>query len=130
MDNSIDTFNNKFTSYQKTILNTRYFFEITKCCGYSELITVFNKDTLQDLYNTVRKQFMENNISGLYVINLETNEKLLLPNEEISIRLFIVANQLFFRPIYPVPSPVVYIILYDDDCCHNHDNNNLCILHK
>lgn len=128
-----DIYNNNLNRYFKSIINTKYLFEITKCCGYSEFISVYKEfSTTDDLYKTVINQFHMNALMHLWVVNDQTGERLLIPRDEnINLRDFIINNNNYFRAIYSLPASVVYKIYFDDSACHNHDdinniNNNIC----
>jgi hypothetical protein len=115
------------TSYQ-------YIFEVTKCCGYGEWVSVFKDRSLSHLYENIKSQFGGLKPRELCVLN-ESGDRLLVPEDEtITIKSFVLQNPAFFRPIYPVPAFVIYRIYYDEGCCHleQHNNNNLmqCDLHK
>ena len=130
MNNSlIITYNNKLNTYYNSILNMKYLFEISKCCGYSEIISVYKEHTtLQDLYNNVLCQFQMNSLQNLWIFNNLTGGKLSIPNNNTSLQQYILNNNAFFTPIYPLPAKVVYKLYFDDGSCHiDHINNNVCL---
>jgi hypothetical protein len=133
-----DDYNNKLTKYFNSITNMKYLFEITKCCGYSEFVSVYKEYTfLNDLYKNVHLQFHMNELNNLWIINRQTGERLLIPNDgNICLKDFILNNNNYFIPVYPLPAKVVYKIYFDSGLCHNHDDiNNInviclpCVLH-
>jgi len=111
----------KFT---RTIIEHQYIFEVTKCCGYGEWVSIFKHQSLSNLYSNIGFQY--NNIpSNLYAICLNTNQKLLIPNvDNITVKEYILNNPTFFKPIYPIPLRIVYKIYYTEDRCHLYDHNN------
>ena len=51
MNNTNDIYNTKLTTYFNSIINSKYLFEVTKCCGYSEFVSLYKDYTfLNDLY--------------------------------------------------------------------------------
>ena len=135
MNNTIDTYNTKLTTYFNSITNMKYLFEITKCCGYSEFVSVYKDYTfLSDLYKNVHLQYHMNALNNLWIINNLSGERLLIPNDgNISLKEFILNNNNYFIPIYPLPSKVVYRIYFDEGTCHCHNDDNTicqpCVLH-
>lgn len=113
-------YNLQMTLYNKTVNENQTFFEITKCCGYSEFLTSFKHSTLTEFYNNVSYQFqMDVNKITLYALSNE--EKLLIPNVvDVTIKQFILDNRQFFKPVYPIPANIVYKIIYDDGHSHTH----------
>jgi hypothetical protein len=110
--------------FNRTIIEHQYIFEVTKCCGYGEWVSLFKKETLSKLYSNIGFQY--NNIpSKLYTICLITNKKLLIPNtNDILVKDFILNNPTFFKPIYPIPMRIVYKIYYTEDRCHLYFHND------
>ena len=90
-----------------------YNFEIVKCCGYSEWISVYKKDTLKQLYHNLNIQFENNNDNKLFMMDKNFN-KVFIENNDIIISDFIRNNPLFFTPIYPIPNWIVYRLYLDD----------------
>ena len=113
------TYTEKLAEYMNIIVNSKYIFEVTKCCGYSEFVAEFKSATLRDLHKSVHAQFFHNDYLELYVTNI--NEKLIIPNDDTLLNTFINNNWDFFRPLYPIPAAVVYKISFNDSC--SHDNN-------
>lgn len=120
----MEDLNSKYTEYQdkmfNSIKNHQYIFQVTKCCDYSEWVTVFKKQTTADLYKNIGFQFYGLNLLTLYGIHKDTNEKIIIPNDDTNIKDFIIKNRDFFIPIYPIPYQIVYKIYYDDGTCHTH----------
>jgi hypothetical protein len=105
--------------YYTSIVNLKYIFEVEKCCGYSEFVSVYKTNTMANLYIETRNQFDNQTITELYVFNSETNQGLYLPNDEsILVRDFISQNSSFFKPTYPLPASVIYKIKFDDGHVH------------
>jgi hypothetical protein len=118
-NNLICEYEEKLEKYRKTVNNLKYFFDVEKCCGYSEFVTVYKTNTLANIYIETRNQFLNPTIIDLFATNTETNERLILPNDDtINIREFILNNADFFKPVYPLPAYVVYKIKFDDGHVH------------
>jgi hypothetical protein len=117
----ITVYNEKIQYYFQSITKSKYLFEITKCCNYSEIVSVYKEQSsLRDLYQNVLSQFEHNSLLELSVIKNDT-DKLVIPNDEnILLREFINRNSSFFIPIYPLPAAVVYRIIFDDGHVHSH----------
>ena len=140
MDNSLITYNNKLNIYFNSIINMNYLFEVSKCCGYSEIVSMYKEHTtLHDLYYNVVRQFQMNTLNSLWITDNINEQKLHIPNDEtISLKQFILNNSNFFKPLYPLPAKVVYKVYFDDGMCHcshneseNINNNNeSCKIHK
>jgi len=125
----IDDYNLKFEQFCNSIPNNKYMFEISKLCGYGEFITIFKKQPLLDLYNTISLQF-NREIIEIFFLNSITNEKIKIPiTTNMTIQNFISTlnsgPELIIKPIYPVPCKVVYKIYYDDGHTHG---NKACVL--
>jgi hypothetical protein len=125
----IDDYNLKFEQFCNSIPNNKYMFEISKLCGYGEFITIFKKQPLLDLYNTISLQF-NREIIEIFFLNSITNEKIKIPiTTNMTIQDFISTlnsePELIIKPIYPVPCKVVYKIYYDDGHTHG---NKACVL--
>jgi hypothetical protein len=121
-NNTLDIYNNKLNTYFNRITQTKYLFEITKCCEYSEFLSIYKEYNLAELYKATMHQFAMNQLNELFVLN-ELREKLIIPNDEnIQIKDFINMNNAFFRPIYPLPATVVYRVYFDDGHVHIHEN--------
>ena len=104
----------KMKEYISGIPDRNFIFEITKCCGYSEIVCVNKNETLADLHKNINYQFGKK--YEIYVIN-KTNQKITLPDSnEILIRNFIFENRDFFIPIYPLPDDVVYKVHFHEEC--------------
>jgi hypothetical protein len=115
----MNIFENKKQTFLNVMYEYQYIFEIKKCCGYTEWITVYKDDTLEQLYKNVFIQFKtyNKNIIRLFLIN-QNNEKIELENSNISLRNYIRNNPELFQPIYPIPCWIVYPIYLDDGSCH------------
>jgi len=117
-DNAINNYYEKSRDFVRLTTSYQYIFEVTKCCGYGEWVSVFKDRSLSHLYENIKSQFYNIKPSDLCVLN-EKGNRLIVPNDStIAIRDFIRQNQDFFRPIYPVPAYIIYRIYYDDGCCH------------
>ena len=116
--------NNAYIHHQQklfnSIINNQLIFQVTKCCDYSEWVTVFKKQTTYDLYKNVSLQFSGLNPLSLYGIHKDTNEKIIIPHDDTNIKDFIIRHCDSFIPIYPIPYNVVYRIYYDDGTFHTH----------
>ena len=122
MANQLDEYNTKLNNYIKNISTSKYLIELTKCCNYSEFLTVYKKKSLKDLYTDVKYHYDHLNIISLYILT-ENNEKIIIPNNENIILFdYINNNKNYFIPVYQVPSHIVYKIYLD------YANNN-CIKH-
>ena len=90
------------------------FFEITKCCGYSQFIPTYRDGTLKDLYRSFSSHFGFS-INGLFAKN--GGDSLVVQNNNTSLKDFIRLNPDFFKPVYPLPAKVVYNIYFVGGCC-------------
>ena len=120
--------------------NRQYVFEITKCSGYSTLVPMFKHHGISQLYSIINDVFQINGHYSfqLYVLHHETKERMLLPRiHSKTAKDFLLSeeNVPYFKPIYPLPAPVIYRIYLDDGHCHkdhatNDDNNGACFVHN
>ena len=121
-------FDSKKNDFLRIFYEYHYIFEIQKCCGYSEWISVYKKDTLRQLYNNLNIQFATNQktIHKLYLINDE-GDKILIENNDIIVSDIIK----YLKPIYPMPHWIVYKLYLDDGKCHNHHLTEKinCLIH-
>ena len=73
MAESINKFNDKFTIYCDKMKKNMYIFEITKCCGYSELISVYKNETLFDFFSKISHHFGDIEIKDLFFYTLQAD---------------------------------------------------------
>jgi hypothetical protein len=111
-------FESKKNDFFRILNEYQYIFEIEKCCGYAEWISVYKKDTISQLYKNLNNQFSTNQktINRLYII--DNGNKLYIENNDSSISDFI-KNHL--KPIYPLPCSIIYKLYLDDGTCHIHN---------
>jgi|MesohylFT_1024984.scaffolds.fasta_scaffold03105_4 hypothetical protein len=96
--------------------HNHFIFELTKCCNYTEWITILKSYTISDLYRAV-KHILGNQNIRLFVKD-PYNNVLHLFESDLIIKQLISSNSTFFTPVYPLPYQVVYKIYVDDG--HNH----------
>jgi len=123
--------------YVDSIRSNCYIFEVSKCCGYSEIVPAFKNSTCADLYRNIECQFdikPENKIK-VYATTRDASGNIILikslniQNDTTPIRNIILENQIFFKPIYPVPTSVVYKLTYEYEntglnCCSSCNSNS------
>lgn len=114
----------EYTRYSK---DRMYIFEMTKCCGYTELLYAYRIDSCLGLYKLVSLQMATNDIKQLYlkrpdetIINIPLSDHMPLNvfiNEEIT--------KHGLRSIYGLDCPVIYRLYYNDGHCDNNNNNTI-----
>lgn len=121
----METYNQNKEAYLRSLFETQYVFEVTKCCGYSCWVSVYKDETYSALYKNVMREFGYPQLPckfELYGTN-ENGENFILPKisdkEELSIKDFLIQNKKFFVTIYPVPAKLVYKIYLDDGHSHS-----------
>jgi hypothetical protein len=114
------------SDWMKQFQNTKFIFEVTKCCGYSTFVMVNKRSTPIDLYREVSQWFECSTVQELYTISTQTGEKHTIPmTDMITIRDYIRnAPREFFNPVYPIPNKIVYRIYFDDG--HKHPTCEEC----
>jgi hypothetical protein len=123
-------FNQGFKKYVDSVHRNCYMFDVNKCCGYSEIVPTFKNSTCADLYRNIECQFdikPENKIK-VYATD-SSNNAMVIQNDTTPIRNIILENQIFFRPIYPLPTSVVYKLTYEYEntgmnCCSSCNSNS------
>jgi hypothetical protein len=110
----LEKYETNLQSYVNSMWGPYIFFEITKCCGYSQFIPTYRDGTLKDLYRSISSHFGFR-VNGLFAKNGE--DLLAVQNENTSLKDFIRLNPDFFKPIYPLPAKVVYNIYFVGGCC-------------
>lgn len=121
---SADEYNLKFDYMISRLKETMYFFDVSKMCGYGELVMISKNDTLADLYKIAARQYGMEEIENLVLRNEETGEIRRIPNTYMTLRDFIkmcYQNSIlrfFLRPVYEPPANVVYRVYFDDG--HKH----------
>jgi hypothetical protein len=112
----ISEFDKKINHFITSIPSSRYIFEVSKFCGYSEFLIIYKNEPLSNLYKNVSLQFECPDVKGLYLTNNKDNK---IPiTSMFTIREFIIKEKI--KPYYPLPSQVVYKIYLDDGhCCDN-----------
>jgi len=113
------SFEIKQNEFMRIHYEYHYIFEIEKCCGYTEWISVYKKDTLEQLYHNLNIQFSNTN-NKLFMMDKNLN-KVFIENTNIIIFDFIRNNPLFFTPIYPIPNWIIYKLYLEDGICHCHN---------
>jgi hypothetical protein len=96
-----------------------YTIALQKTCGYMEYMLIYKSMTLNELYKQANHHIPNINIDLLFVKN-ENGIVLVIPNDETNIRDFIMLNDAFFKPLYPLPLKVVYKILFNGCNPQNH----------
>jgi hypothetical protein len=92
-----------------------YLFEISKCCGYSELVSCTKEDTLKKLYENIFLIFRNKNIKLFIMIE---DKKVWIPNSsDIFTKDYIQVMNAFLKPEYPIPCDIIYKIYIDDGHC-------------
>jgi hypothetical protein len=123
-------FKQGFKKYVDSIRSNCYMFDVNKCCGYSEIVPAFKNSTCADLYRNIECQFdikPEHKIK-VYATDA-SNNAMVIQNDTTPIRNIILENQIFFRPIYPLPTSVVYKLTYEYEntgmnCCSSCNSNS------
>jgi hypothetical protein len=127
MNNSYDE---KITEYLTTVRNLMFTFEITKCCGYSTLVTVYKDESLADLYKKVAFHFGSEVVELFFLSPISTHIRVPLSNIPVFkfVNDNITRSPRLLMPIYPLPSPVVYRLYINDGthCCHGHNSDDHC----
>jgi hypothetical protein len=116
-------FKQGFKKYLDNLHNNSYMFEVSKCCGYSEIVPSFKNATCADLYRNIMCQFdIKPEIKISVYATHASNNKMVIQNDNKPIRNIILENASFLKPIYPLPTSVVYKLVYEFDteglnCC-------------
>jgi hypothetical protein len=124
----METYNQNKEAYLRSLFDTHYVFEVTKCCGYSSWVSVYKDEPYSTLYKNIMREFNYLQLSQpkvdfqLYATNV-LGEKLILPkafdDEHHYIKDFLSKNKEFFIPVYPLPAKIVYKIYLDDGHTHS-----------
>lgn len=110
----IDDYERLEKRFFTTFKDKNYMFEITKCCGYSEIVSCTKDDTLRKLHENVGSVFGKK--IKLYILNV--NEKIWIPDsQDITVKNYL-KETTNLRPEYPMPANIVYKIYLDDGSCH------------
>ena len=106
-------YTNNQNAYISSIHEYQYIFELVKCCGYKEWITIYKRKTLKDLYDNLYSQLKLTEFSK-------------------PVHLYIIKNGGEIKPVYPLPCKVKYSLYIDDGCCHKDHSSNeiLCNIHN
>ena len=126
-------FKEGFKKYVDSVRSNCYMFEVSKCCGYSEIVPIFKYATCADLYRNIIHQFdinPENKIKVHATTTDSSKNIMYIQNDNTPIRNIIVENSNFFKPIYPLPTSVVYKLVYKFEtegsscsCCSCNSNS-------
>jgi hypothetical protein len=113
----------------RKIPDNMYIFEITKLCGYGMFVVVYKNATISELFKVVSNIFGNVNVEHLFFRNEETKEKHIIPKTDFFTMKELIAKfrdspslKNAVKPVYDLPSPVVYRVYYDDGhaqtgCC-------------
>jgi len=115
----------KLQEYISQVTNHSFWIELTKCCGYGQLMTVFRECTLSELHKTVQMHMRVPTSMKMELYTLGVfGERIPIPNcPTIFLNSYIREYDARFRPVYPVPAKVVYRIFYDDGHVHTHTHD-------
>jgi hypothetical protein len=67
MDETKNKFDDKFNLYIEKMKKNMYIFEITKCCGFSEFITIYKNETIFDFFSKISHHFGGIEIKDLFL---------------------------------------------------------------
>uniref|UniRef100_A0A6C0HSF0 Uncharacterized protein n=1 Tax=viral metagenome TaxID=1070528 RepID=A0A6C0HSF0_9ZZZZ len=109
-----------YNKFLGSLKERNYFFEVIKCCGYSELVSCTKEDSLKRLYEVIQTIFHTQNIK-LYVGYKGVN--VWIPKTD-DIKIGDYLRQMEQKAEYPIPCNVVYKIFLDDGHCHVDHNMN------
>lgn len=111
--------------YDRWSKDRLYVFEMTKCCGYSELLYIYKNDSCLGLYKMVSLQMATNDINRLYLTRNDGTE-VIVPLSNMNLSAFISEEIMHhgLRSLYGPDVPVVYKLYYDDG--HHHEKH-VCI---
>jgi hypothetical protein len=122
---SEESYEDQMNKLIKNLPNNYFICEVTKCCNYSTFVLVEKNSSLLDLYSAISTHFECRDIKRVFVKHNNTLEEMNIPITcNLSLKTFIIENQHFFKPIYPVPYHVVYRIYLDDGHVHINETNN------
>lgn len=130
------SFEERQQQYLNIIYEYQYVFEMTKCCGYVEWVSMFKRGTLNDLYTIVHNQMKTpfDRIPPIRLFLIDASEnKIELDRNDDFIYDYILKYPSFFKPIYPIPYRVIYRLYIDDGHCHTDhcdDEEKECIIHN
>lgn len=130
---SIVEYTNNQNSFLNMIHEYQYIFELVKCCGYKEWITIYKTKTLKDLYDNLYSQLKipTTRVPPVRLYIMKNGENKEVENNDTLIYDYIYANQEYFKPVYPIPCKVVYSLYIDDGSCHtDHGNKEVCNIHN
>lgn len=110
-----DNYNKLYGKFLEGLKNYHYYFEISKCCGYSEMVSCTKEDTLKKLYDHISYIFRNTKIK-LFI--LHGGQKLWIPpSNDIFIKDYLREMREFLKPEYPIPCEIIYKIYIDDGHC-------------
>lgn len=113
----MSNFFTQLDNYTGTMWAHFVFFEVYKCCGYSQFVSTYREGTLSDLHKSVFFHYGFN-IPGLIITKEENNKEILvIPNDDTLLKDFMRTHSTFFRPCYPLPAKVVYRASFSEKCC-------------
>ena len=121
-----------YNKFLGSLKERNYFFEVIKCCGYSELVSCTKTDSLNRLYEIIQTIFHTQNIK-LFVAYKGVN--VWIP-KTVDIKIGDYLRQMEQKAEYPIPCNVVYKIFLDDGHCHVDHNINrpfvnvVCNIHE
>jgi hypothetical protein len=117
-------FMNGFNLFIDNVRSNCYMFEVGKCCGYNEIVPIFKNATCKDLYRNVMYQFQLDPSKQFRIYAISTdNKKVYVQNDDKSIREFIFENNKYFKPLYSVPTIVVYKLIFNEK---SDNSDNFC----
>ena len=104
--------------------NTKYYFVITKCCGYEFIVPVYKKQTLRDLYYILALEHDSFSIShSLYCSrNDMTNIDNAIQVDNTTIHDWVNSNRVNLETVTMPPEPIAYRLWFND----GHHNCNEC----
>ena len=110
----------------KWIINghsNKYYFIVTKCCGYEFLIPIYKSQTMSELFYNIGLEHSTSNEIILYKkhIDMQDNTNPIIANN-IVISEWIIQNRDLLECTTKVPNPVAFRLWLKDSCDCNHNS--------
>jgi len=124
-----DNFTLLLNNWIKHGCDNKYYFIITKCCGYEFLVPIYKNQTMSDLFYNVESEHQSFNSIRLYINHSDMKTiNNYIPSDDTMIKDWIEMSRNTLTCTTKIPNPVAYRLWLDDE--HTHCTHNSIINHN
>jgi len=117
-----DEFKNLTSTWFNNTSN-KYYFVLTKCCGYNFIVPIYKKQSMRELYYQISLEHDSfSHTHTLYCSHNEMNNtNNAIPSDNISVKDWVNDNRARLETLTLPPDPLAFRLWFNDG--HHHCNN-------